>query len=111
MKEHSYITWISESGVNIALKKPATQIDTDFGGEAARAVDGNRSLHSSCSSAFSIIWTLQWINLKMKLECLVALCHALLHLQLIEEQFWMKKNNCGEIFFEHSGWDETFRNA
>ncbi len=27
---------------------------------------------------------------KQKLECLVALCRALLHPQLIEEKFWVK---------------------
>ncbi len=40
-----------------------------------------------------------------KLECLVALCRALLHPQLIEETFGVN------IFFEHSGWHETSRNA
>ena len=40
-----------------------------------------------------------------KLECLEALCQALLHPQLIEEKFGVK------FFFENSGWHETSRNA
>ncbi len=40
---------------------------------------------------------------KKKLECLVALCRALLHPQLIEEKFWVK-NNLEWIKNEHSGW-------
>ncbi len=42
-----------------------------------------------------------WVILVTKLECLVALCGALLHPQLNEAKFGVEK------YFEHSGWHET----